>query len=746
MPDWKLFSRLPLGAVAVALAVPSFAMAEPAPGADSQTPPTLGEIIVTAQRVKENVQKVPISISVISGQTLLNEGKNSVDQALRDVPAIQIQSSPQGGQIFIRGVGNNGDNNVVDSDVALMFDGVFSGRAETALSNAYDIDRVEVLRGPQGTLYGRNATGGVVNVQSADPTDKLGAGINLGTGNYDLLHADGYINIPASSTLSFRLAGMRETRDGYFSNGGVAADATGMRFKVLFKPSSNVTLLGTVDYLKQAGLGQTSVLAPGTAATDPIFGNVNNPSSNPWDTSASVPFPYSVKPDSQDYRFYTYSLKADIDLGWGVLTVLPAFVHSNRWVDTKIFAPGPQTTTTTLEDQYTLEARLASRPGAPVKWVTGIYVLKDENSQPLNTQTTDETYYLLTPTKQPTSSYAGFGQITYPVTSQLRLTGGLRFNIDKKSKNYGICTTSDQVTCDGIYTLPNTTYSSKYNALTFKAGLEYDVAPASMVYAQVASGYKAGGYQLSNPPVAYRPERLLAFEVGSKNRLFGNKLQLNFEGYYYRYNNYQVTTNFYVPYTYTLPAAYCTGACATGNQFVMGVTNAASGTNYGAEIEAKFQPTQNDRFDASVALVHATYGDLSLANPGFPANGPPGTGLGGDPYDVGGRPVASTAHRVLNLGYTHSIPLAGGVLDLHGQSRISTGYYDTIFEGDSAAWQPSFTRSDANLTFRSGENLWRIGVWVKNIENKAQITNNFPFYRVMISDPRTFGASFNLKY
>ena len=741
MSTLKIILQLSVGAVA-ALSTPALAQTEPAP-ADAQH---LGDIVVTAQRVKENVQRVPISIAVVSGLTLQNEAKNTLDQALRDVPAVDIQASPQGGQIFIRGVGNNGDNNVVDSDVALMFDGVYSGRAETALSNAYDIDRIEVLRGPQGTLYGRNATGGVVNILSADPTFKAGMGFDVNAGNYSLAHGDAYINMPVSDTLSFRVAGMRESREGYYTNGGDSADTTGGRFKFLFKPSANFSLLGTFDYLHQNGLGMTSVLAPGTAATDPIFGNVNNPSSNPWNTSASVPFPYSVAPDKDDYRFYTYSLKADANLGFGTLTVLPALVHSNRYVDTNLFAPGPQTPGDEVEDQFTVEARLASKAGSHIKWVAGIYVLRDDNASAL-TSPSSGSYFLVMPTKQPATSYSAFGQVTYPVTSALRLTGGLRYNQDKKSKNYQICTTTNTTSCDGNYLSPVTTYSSSYSALTFKAGAEADLGDHSMAYAQLASGYKAGGYELTNPPVAYNPEHLMAYELGLKSRLLDNKLQMNLEAYYYRYNNYQVTSNYYVPYLNTLPAAYCTGACATGSgEFVMGVNNAATGTNYGVEIEMKYQPTKNDRIDGALALVHATYGDLDVPNPGFPTAGPPGTGAGGDPYNIAGNQVASTPHRVLNLGYTHSFPVFSGMIDVHAQSKISTGYYDTIFEASSAAYQPSFHKSDANITYKNGSGNWRVGVWVKNIEDKAQITDNFPFYRVMITDPRTFGINFSANF
>ena len=197
-------------------------------------------ITVTAERYVSNVQQTPIAITVLSGGGLQRQGITDLQSAISTVPALHVQASPQGAQLYIRGVGTNGDSNWVDPDVALMFDGLYSGRAEAALSSLYDVNRIEVLKGPQGTLYGRNAVGGVINIDTNDPViGRYEAGAGLGTGNYRLMHADGYLNLPVSDTLAIRLAAERETHSGYYSNGGGAEHMVSTRLKALWEPSDD---------------------------------------------------------------------------------------------------------------------------------------------------------------------------------------------------------------------------------------------------------------------------------------------------------------------------------------------------------------------------------------------------------------------------------------------------------------------------------------------------------------------------
>ena len=714
----------------------------------------LETIVVTAEHRSIDAQDLPIALTAISGDQISRSSKVSLDTVLKDVPALQIQASPQGGQIFIRGVGANGDSDWVDPDVALMFDGVYSGRAETVLSSLYDVNRIEVLRGPQGTLYGRNANGGVINIMTNSPVlGSYQAGVNLGGGNYNLFHADGYTNLPLGDEFALRFAGARDTHYGYYSNGGGAADDDSWRAKALWQPEQSLSLLLSVNYWRYGGFGQTTV--PTSATPWPSY-----EANSPWNVGPLVlgPNVFNLLPDHDNSHFATYSLQLNADLGWGQLTVIPAYSYSDRWVLTQLFAPGPQVATIWKEDQFTGEVRLQSPDESNIKWVTGFYALHSKQTTS-GAGAGSVTFLAFPTTDHPSTSLAPFLQVTYPILEHLRLTGGLRYTMDKKSVQYGVCTSfvaNDGVTCDSSvpvadpaaseYNSGISTYSNRYSALTYKAGVEYDVAADSMLYAQVATGYKAGGYSTTAfPPVAYRPEKLTAFELGSKNRFLENRLELNAEIYSYDYRNYQVQYALYVPFTTTIPAAYLANVpaatLATG-EFQQFVANAGSGRNYGGEIESKFRVTTSDQLNASVSYTRATYGTLVIPN----AGGPPGTTTASGVSVLTGAQMANTPKWIGTLSYEHNWNIARGVLTLRAATKLSSGYFATVDEWYGGAYQPSYHSSDLYLNYGTDNGHWGLGLWVKNLENDAQKTYVFPFFRAELASPRTYGGTVSYRF
>jgi iron complex outermembrane recepter protein len=328
--------RLSLLSTSLCLALQALAQTAPAPAAPAasssakdDTPRTgeLKEIVVTAERRKESAQRTSISLSAISGEDARARGETSLQDVISETPALTIQSTPQGGQIYIRGIGSSGDSNWVDPAVGLMIDGVYSGRAEAVMGSLYDVARIEVLRGPQGTLYGRNSTGGTINVIANEPERTFGAAANTQFGNYDLRHIDGMLNMPINDAVQARLAVLRETRDGYFSNNGYASDLTGARLKLKARPRNDLTLSLTLDHYRQTGDGATTVPREGTNL--PPFANWPKypaDSQDPWYVDPVHPA------DKQDIRFDTVSAQIDYDMGFASLTVIPAWVTSKRVV------------------------------------------------------------------------------------------------------------------------------------------------------------------------------------------------------------------------------------------------------------------------------------------------------------------------------------------------------------------------------------------------------------------------------
>lgn len=682
------------------------------------------EVVVTAERRAAPLQKTAISMTAVSGDEIRDKGQSDLGSVLSDTPAVQVQASPQGGQVFIRGVGANGDSNWVDPAVSINLDGVYSGRAERVFSSMFDVSRVEVLRGPQGTLYGRNATGGSVNVLTNNPGNRFEGGIETQFGNYDLRHVDGYVNVPVNDMFALRVALMREKRDGYFSNNGRESDLTAGRVKALFKPTKNLSLLATYDSFESQGNGMTTVPRP--FAGGPPFFNWRTDYSDPWEVDPLHPA------DTQRTRFKTASLQVDWDLGFGLLTVLPAKTTSKRYVETSLIAgiaaPGsalPLPASTWEEDQRTFEVRLASPASSPVKWVVGAYTYSSDNTQTGSPPSFPPPTFEAYDTQVPADSKALFGQATFPLSDTLRATAGLRYTKDDKTYHYGVRSTSASTVVG--YDSGLIDVSDSYSNLSYKLGLEFDVAPQSMLYAQVASGYKAGGFSTTaTPPLAYEPEKLIALELGSKNRFLDNRLQLNGELYFYRYKNYQVQ---YADFAAPSPVP---GDTATA--FQQYVVNAGAGRNSGFEIESRYRVLADTELRAALTYTKARYGDFS--NPALSY--------------LNGTKVASTPEWTATLGVEQTWAIGDGTLTAGGQVKFSDGYRVTLEAGlpggDGNNYQDSFHKTDLHLNYAPGSDRWSVALWVRNLENKAQSTQILPFGRVQITDPRTMGVNLSFKF
>lgn len=716
--------------MAVACLAASGALAQPAEPEPQPVSATaqadgnkLQEVVVTAERRSTNVQKTAISIATVSGEEMRTKGQTSLDATLSDTPAVTVMATPQGGQVFIRGVGAQGDSNWIDPAVSLNLDSVYSGRAERVFASMYDVRRVEVLRGPQGTLYGRNSTGGSVNVLTNNPGSQFEAGVNTQIGNYSLAHVDGYINAPINDMLSLRVAGMRETRDGYFSNNGRASDLTGGRAKLLFKPNRDFSLLATVDTFESSGDGATTV--PRAFEGGPPFFNWKTDYSDPWEVDPLHPA------DVQRTRFNTYSLQADWDLGFGTLSILPAYVRSKRYTETDlvagIAAPGsaqPLPASTWEETQKSLEVRLASPASAATKWVVGAYTFEANNVQtgtpPSFPPPTWESYGTTVPAK----SQALFGQMTTPVSEHLRATAGLRYTRDDKTYHYGVRSTP--VWTGAAYDTGMMTVSNAYDAVTGKLGLEWDLSPQSMVYGQVATGYKAGGFGIAAPPQAYEPEHLTAFELGSKNRFLDNQLQVNAELFQYDYKNYQVM--------YADAAAPSPVPGDTSSAFMQYVVNAGKGKNRGFEVETRWRARPDTEVRAAVTYADARYGSFTRA----------------DLQNMNGARVVGTPKWTLSLGVQQSWELGEGLLTAGVTTKFSDGYTVSLNSsmpgGNLNGEQSAFHKTDLHLTYAPAGDRWTVGLWLRNLENDAQTTQALPFGRVQITDPRTFGLNLGYKF
>ncbi|MEE4454343.1 TonB-dependent receptor [Novosphingobium resinovorum] len=686
------------GMASVLLYDPAMAQTSATSGTHTQeaTPPSdavdtgVADIVVTAQRQASTTQRTPATIDVLDASDLTSRGVGSLNDALGTVAGVFIQANNKGANVNIRGVGTGLDAAAGDPGVNTNADGVYLRQASTIVSGLYDIDRIEVLKGPQGTLYGRNATGGAVNILTADPTFDFGFRGSVTVGNYSLIRTDAALNVPVSETLAVRAAFGSESHDGYYSTGQDDADRNAARVKLLWQPSPSLRLLAGISFAHDGGVGPGSILA--TESEGSRNATVNH-----------------LPAGQLDQKFLTTFANLEWDAGPVRVTFIPTYSHFKYdYLGTNT---GFYSKQRVREKQVTSELRFSSPNASPVNWVAGLYFYGTNSSNYSNLLDDDVI------NDQPdlkTRSYAGFADATVPLTRTLRVIGGVRYTKDTKRQE-------NTYVIGGGRTIGPLNGELKSDAFNFRLGGQLDLSPAIMAYVTYATGYKAGGFLPDEPGYnTFKPERLRSIEGGVKSRLFGNRLQLNVAAFYYNYDNYQVST---------LGVAHYGGLSAL-------VFNSQGRTKiYGAEFQAIYRPTTSDQIELNLSPMRSKFGTFII--PATPVS--PST-------DVTGKTLPSAPGLSGSFAYEHKWQLANGQVAARAQSYFSTSYW-AEFSHASNSHRPGYTRTDLNLTYSDADDRWSIGAFVKNIENSWIVTlkANTQVGDYALQPPRTYGLTFTLR-
>lgn len=686
----------------------------------------LEEITVTADKREENVQKVPLSVSVVSAEEITEKSYKSIDDMLQNVPGLQIQGTGTDAKIFIRGIGlNNMDTAYGDPAIALNVDGIQQQRGIALSNSTMDIERIEVLRGPQGTMYGRNATGGAVNIVMAKPKDRFEAKAKAQFGNYNAKTYEAVLNVPVFSSLALRTSGVKDERDSYLHGPGAEGgyqDQTTARLKALYTPSEDFTLMGTVEYREDK--------SKDTRAGVPVS---NLDASDPWYKEEAT---VSMGPGEAETWAESWSYSLNLD--WTInditkFTFIPAAsTNENHAIETDDpdVAPPPFPSAT----QYTYEARFANVEGSLFDWTAGGYLWDSSTSnEEQDLSTASGAQYMQM--DRPTGSWAIFGQATYPVLDKLRVIAGLRYNYDDKTQEMRLYYNDD----DGnlLYDTGVFDYGETMGKMTYKLGIEYDLAESSMAYLTASSGYKSGGitfspdfftavmtadgYQVPDDLSAfeYDEETSMAYELGFKNRLMDNRLQLNGSLFLTAYDGMQVQMWDYLN--------------EGDERMSLIIQNAGETYTWGAEIESIWQVTSADRINASVSTMHGKYKDLLISSP-----------FGGD-MDLDGVDMANMPKFNLQLSYTHSFDLFSyGMLSATFDTNYKTKYYNNVEVKNDGAEVPSHHISNFFLNWSSPSGMFGASANVKNIEDKAVAQSSQQ--EVVLNAPRTYSASFSVTW
>ncbi len=686
----------------------------------------LAEVTVTAQRVKEDVQSTPIAISVYNGDALKMAGITNLAALTATAPDVSFTTTEGQSIITIRGISSRDTTEIGDPAVSVNTDGFYMNRPYGLGANLYDIERIEVLRGPQGTLNGRNSVGGAINIITSKPVDHFEAYTSIQYGNYNDLELQGMVNLPLTDQVQMRTSFLSASHDGYRNNSpqpaGDSQDDKSARIELAFEPTSRLKGLFTAQYTTQGGSGDVMQYIPfiytASGALDHNLPANINSSSFPLGTE---PF---VRIRSEQYRA---SLIYDFDPV--EITALGGYDHTaySQGVDQTLYPDAPtgvyQWRPSQSPNTINGELRVASRSSGPFQWQAGGFYFKEASNllsgDVAQGKTGGNDMYFGFAYRTPMNSKAGYAQASYQVTSQLKLTGGYRYTHDYKA-SYGYF---GDITGNIIFA--NEAGSASFSKSTYHAAADYDLTSTSMVYAKFDTGYKAGGFNFGGS--AYAPETVKAYEIGSKNRFLDNTLQLNFAAFYDDYTDQQVVT-----YTFL----------STG-QPVQLTQNAGASRNYGAEADLLYKIPVIGTLNFTADYLHARYTNFeSVADPSDPK-------ASGNVQLAGNQPPQAPSWS-FGMGLEHSWEVMGGALTGRIQSKAQTAYYFSFYNFPDTR-QKGYTLSDAFLTYQPGAGHWKLTAFVRNIENNvvfkdAEESQYAVAYAYEFYPPRTYGGRFEYSW
>jgi iron complex outermembrane recepter protein len=683
----------------------------------------LEDIVVTATRREERLQDIPVAVTAVTGESIATAGIQDIRSLTQVVPGFFGGKNIGLFLPVIRGVGSSSVSAADEANVATYIDGVYQPDPFSTYIDLAEVERVEVLRGPQGTVFGRNATGGLINIITPDPSFDTRGNVSARLGflrnsslDYDLR---GYLTGGLSDKIAMNVSGVYRKTEDYIVDlvrggklGGI--EVFNVRSKLLWQPSGTVRFVLTGEITDQKSTtNATQPLGDNTAGRR--FPGVILPT-GPWQTSVdSIP--------QLDFRRYNLALRTKFELGAVNLETTSGYMHNRTLQSTDsdasnillgiVSATEPDITS----ESFSQEIRLLSANPGRFQWLLGAYAFWLDAAAGIRIISrpggpgTGQTSTLLSP-KLATESYSGFGEGTYELADKLFLTGGIRYTWEKRKFTQVV---------NGNNLFGET--SQSFDRLTYRVALRYEFADDANIYASYGTGYKSGVYNYtSTTPTPVAPETIGSFEVGIKADPLP-WLRTNLSVYRYDYKNLQVLAR-----------------APTGNTFIL--QNAASAEVYGGELELTAVVNDDLTIRASGAYTHANYKNFPLAQGFIPL--PTG---GNTPVseDASGNQMTRSPRTSFNLGFTWGHDIGSGRIGLSGNFYHSSRVF---FDFANRFSQKPYSLLSGEVSWSPSERL-RFTVWGTNITNAKvfrEIRNGPLTTDVTYETPRRVGVGAALKF
>lgn len=672
----------------------------------NQSTAQLEEIVVTAQHRSERLQDVPIAVTSLSAAALSQQGVSSTSDLAQATPSLIFNSQVGGASPYIRGVGSDLFDPTSEAAVAIYVDDVYMAAALANLFSLKGVKQIDVLNGPQGTLFGRNATGGVIQVQTLEPTQEPHLDFAVTYGNYDYVSASVYASTGLSDAVSTSISALYEDQgQGYgrnfFDGSEINKQAIGnisVRNKWKFDLSDATIVHVSADYSDIANTISYQRIA---GSSSPLPG-ASEPIGYPGKFNANI-----NQPDSLSVKSGGVSLKVDHDFGWGNLTSISAYrkLRSVYGLDQdQTDLPVIDILWNTRFRNVSQELRIAGQGDAALSWMVGAFYYNARGSY--DDFAVNGTVYVPFD-QQRTESLAGFAQATVEVLPGLKLTGGARYTWEKQRF---------------FFPAGGLTDSQSVKKPTFRVALDYKFTPDILGYVSFNTGFKSGGYNLLQPGGKFDPEKLTSYEAGLKTELFNRKLRLNINGFYYDYTNQQVNVSEF-----------------GGNV----VDNAAGSRIKGFEANFDYVPTARLKLSGALSIMDGHYTDYFNYQP-RDANG---NNIGG-PVNAKGETTARTPKFVGNMSARYSLPTQIGEIVTSLGVQYNDGYY---WVADKRLRQHSYTLINGSISWTPGDGPLDIRLWGKNLLDKYYFVIAGPSATPVGDNqvpaaPRTFGATLSYRY
>ena len=723
--------------------VPASPQASTATTAPDPSSVGVEEIVVTAQRRSERLQNVPVAVTAASAARLEAAGISNTQELSFITPGLSLPQTGGYTQPHIRGVGSNTNGPGLEPPVATYIDGVYIAAAPAALLTLNNVDRIEVLKGPQGTLFGRNATGGLIQVVTKDPKQDPSMAVNLSYANYQDVTADAYVTGGILPNLAADLAVRYENQNKGWGTNLATGNPTGnlphdfaARSKFLWDISADTQIRLAVDYEDRISRRDAQHLGgqyPGTF-DNPFFGGPF-PKGGIYDIDSTVDQENTLKSGGA-------SLQINQNVG-DHLAVQSITAYRKSRYDFLLDLDGTPANLISLfgrakDQQFSQELQVSTRDTGPLKLVGGLFFyFADDRWEPLlirfgpsvvspvpNVPTT-----IVTQDRERTDSLAGYAQATYEIFAGTNLTLGGRYTYERKRIDGTLgfqvagATVSSASIPDPALGIPS---SVNFRNFSYRVALDHKFGSDILGYVSYNTGFKSGGYNLavpSNPP--YLPEKIGAAEVGLKTEFFNHHLRINGAAYHYSYTNIQV------------------GRYIDNNESIF---NGARARVYGADVDAEVVLTRGLSLNGGFAYTNAKFTSFPGADSIVPVAGctpPPG---GVCPVDARGRRLPFAPTTTFNLGGDYKVQLGVGTFALSATYFRTSSYFSNP---DNVAFQPAYDLVTASLSWTDNTDHLSIKVWAKNIGNTIYTTGlaEASYGEVKsFGAPRTYGVTLGYKF